>query len=349
MPLMAPSRARFDRSRGRATGSIFGSPESQDRASYLDEGMRNYDAEARRGLQINPIQPVFDALKREELGAAYDGKKFGVSGLGNGVTTNRTAMTGGQPMPRARKPVDYLDSGGFDVTDDPRVQQAMTLRALQALDPTINNPEAERGRALQDSVLDENRQDVRGLRRARDFGVPMANLKADVADMESEREARRDTLPYRAGVAERDFNRRRDLAVLPAQIAAEGRERVAGITGDSRVDAANARRPDPIELLIEALSKTDKGTFGVDAEGNPMAAPDDLRQRLREALLNRTTPGAPPSGPPARGGGAGPSTGASGAPPSNPKPGDKYRMPNGKIAVWANDDGTWGWYEDDGG
>lgn len=246
---------------------------------------------------------------------------------------------------RARKPVDYLEDGRFDVTDDPRVQQALTRQALDALDPVLNNPEAARGRELQDSVLEENRQDVRGLRRARDFGVPMAAIKREQGDLDSEAEARREWFPARASLRDQEFERRYRMATDPAQIAAEGRERVAGITGDSRVDAANARRPDPIEMLIEALSQTDKGAFGVDEQGRPIPAPDDLRQRLREALMGRTAPGAATAGPPARGGGAGPATNQSPqAQGGTPKPGDRRLMPDGKMAVWANDEGVWDWY-----
>ena len=351
MPLMASNRARFDPRRGRITGSIFGSPESQDRAAFLDEGMRNYDAEARRGMQVNPIQPVFDALKREELGAAYDGKKFGVGGMGGGVTTNRTAMTGGaMPARGARKPVDYLDGGSFDVTDDPRVQQAMTRQALDALDPRLNNPEAERGREMQDAALGRNATEQRNLRSARDYAMPMHRIKEEMGDISSEAEARRGFLPWGASASETDFNRKFQLATEPARLAAEGKADVAGITGQSRVDAARVRQPDQIELLIDALGQASRGGWGVDAQGRPLGPPPELQQRLRDLFMNQGAPqGAAPAGPPSRGGGAGPTMGATSGPPANPQPGQKYRLPNGKMAVWANDDGTWGWYEDDGG
>lgn len=335
-------------SRMRTTDSLFGSPEENDRAAYVGQGMRDYDTESRRGPMTNPIQPVFDALKRKELESTYDGKNLRVNFGSGGVGRQETPM----PTRRPLNPLEALSGGGrgggFDVADDPRVQQAMVRRALDALDPMAE--EEASGREMQDSALDQNRQEQRSLRSARDVAVPMNRIKQEMGDFNSEAEAHREFLPWRAGVNDQKFNRNLQLTTEPARIAAEGRREVADITGDSRVDAANAHKPDPIELLIDALGQTSKGAFGVDKDGRPTSPPVDLQQRLRDTLMGQTSPSGPARGAgPSRSGGAGPSTSASGTPPSNPKPGDKYRLPNGKMAVWANDDGTWGWYEDDGG
>jgi hypothetical protein len=227
--------------------------------------------------------------------------------------------------------------GGFDPTDDPRVQQALIQEALTELDydPTRAprwRPEdlAEQrktrdfGRGLdqvrQKTALKDElearyapREAGRKLDLTRAFGVPMAQANAAIGDVTSEAEAGREWLPNRRSLRDQDFERRRELAISPASIAAQSRLGVAGITGQSRVAEAEVGRPDPAALAAKTLRDAfESGAFGLDEWGQPKAPPAELQQQALDLLTGLFSSsggaGAPPVGP-GRMGGAGPSAG----------------------------------------
>lgn len=231
-------------------------------------------------------------------------------------------------MPSSLSALSKLSGGGFDPTDDPRVQQALIMDALAELD--YDPTRAPRGTRVDRNFargLDQQRQEAslddqmanlyepreagRRLRLTREFGVPQAQAEAAVGDVRSEAEAGRSFLPNRSFLDARDFERRKELTLGPAQTAAQSRLGVAELTGQSRVGAAEATaagRQKSLEELLALLTKA--GVFGTDPKTyEPNPPPDDLRQRAIDDLLRRAQGGgqAPTGAPgPAAGGGLSP-------------------------------------------
>lgn len=371
--MLPTTRSRFDTTRRKLVGGIFGEPEAQDRDAYVNAGMKSYDADVRSGMGTNPIQDVFTALKRKELGANYDGKNFSVSpGQGVGLSdADRRRQEGPPTMSRSLAGLTPR-SGQFDVSDDPRVQQAMVQRALTELEPDNFSFDAGGGRMEVGSRRDaeqtkqfgrgldmsrrkdafddaqdakyEPREAGRKLDLAQKFGPGMARAQAEVGDINSEAEARREFLPHRSNLRDEEFSRRRELTLGPAQTAADGRLAAESVKAQGVVGAAQARRPDTANLAGQAIANmTRSGAFGVDAQGRPMPPPPELQQQAMDVLMEMLSGGGgagqtvPGQGAPQ--GAAPPMT--EGIPPRNPQVGATHRFPNGKIGKW---DGQ-GWDE----
>lgn len=303
-----------------------------------------------RGIGPGPIPGWYDfadQMNASEAAAAWEGKNFQADLTGIGQSPSRRAAgSGGSNMPRAPR---GLESDGFDVSDDPRVQQAMVRRALDALDPMAE--EAARGREMQDSALERNASEQRNLRSARDYAMPMHRIKTEMGDITSNAEALREWFPARQSLREQDFNRKRELAIGPAEAAAEGRIAAEGLRAQGAVGAAQARQPDPTEIAAKAIADmTRSGAFGVDRNGRPIAPPPDLQQRAIEQIMGLLQGGQlPPSGQPRQPQGA-PAPGGqvpmtSGPAPANPTVGARHRFPNGRVLEW---DGQ-GWFDPNGG
>lgn len=252
-------------------------------------------------------------------------------------------------MPTSRRsspaPADFLSGsrGGFDVTSDPRVQQALITDALSELDydptraPRWTQDDLAETRKTRDfgRGLDEDRQTARfedemaetyeprqmgrKLNLARTFGPDMARVQAQIGDIGSEAEARRETLPYRAGVRQQEYDQKYRMATDPARLAGEARIEEAKAKARAAVDAALARKPDGAAALLNAVASATRSGLFTDDEGGSFAPDQDVVNEIVQYLRSRisgngTNPGgnqvpSVPSGPPARGGGAGPATG----------------------------------------
>lgn len=273
-------------------------------------------------------------------------------------------------MPQSMSALARMGGGGqFDPSDDPRVQQALIREALTALEPDAFAFDAGGGQmmggsrreAAQDRTfgrgLDQIRQRAgledelderyapreagRKLDLTRAFGVPMAQANAAIGDVTSEAEAGREWLPNRRSLRDQDFERRRELAISPASIAAQSRLGVADITGQSRVAAAEVRRPDPAALAAKTLRDASAaGAFGFDQYGDPLAPPPELQQQSLDLLTQLFASAGGVAGGTGTPAPAGPGQ-VGGMAPGGPKIGDRKTFPNGVIGEW---DGT-GWVQ----
>jgi len=164
----------------------------------------------------------------------------------------------------------------------------------------------------------------------------MAGRAEDIRDFQESRATRRYYDPQNFARGADEFARKFRLATAPAQLAAGSRERVADITGQSRIGAVEARRPSPEELALENFPDMARGGgFGIDPRtGRPMGAPEDV-QRDAVDLIRRMLQGGGVTG--GRGGGAGPGGGGGVAPGGPPgasySPDDEALIAQGTAAV----------------
>lgn len=161
----------------------------------------------------------------------------------------------------------------------------------------------------------------------------MAGRAEDIKDFQESRATRRFYDPQNFARGADEFSRRMRLATAPAQLAAGSRERVADITGQSRVDAVSARRPSAEELALGAFPDMARGGgFGIDpATGMPMGAPADVQQGAVD-LIRRMLQGG-------GGGGAGRSQGpgpGGGGQPLAPQ--DEALIKQGTDAGYSRDE-----------
>lgn len=169
------------------------------------------------------------------------------------------------------------------------------------LDDPIAAAETMRQQARSNAYLDED--------LAAQIEPTMSGRAEDLKDFQEHRATRRYYDPQNFGRMADEFSRKMRLATGPAQLAAGSRERVADITGQSRVAAVEAGRPSSDELALQNFDDWSRsGGFGIDPRtGRPLGGPEDVQRGATEAMRRMLQGGggrASGPGPGGRGGGA---------------------------------------------
>jgi hypothetical protein len=178
--------------------------------------------------------------------------------------------------------IDYADgpaNGAFGARPEFYIPRTM--------DPIANRERTRQAgdmTARQDEGLQQELQPLEDLRNAATLRMK-GRAAQDTADYGAGLEAKRYWDPMTHSMIEESDQRKIRLATEPARIAANSREQVADITGDSRVDAARARVPDQLTQALGLVPKVAAaGGFGVDREGNRLAPPENIQRSTTDAL-----------------------------------------------------------------